>query len=142
MKTVEKGDKIAISYIGKLDDGEIFDQTEGEDSFEFTVGAEEVIEGLEKAVLGMAVGDKKSVAIEAEEAYGERYDDLVIELPKESAPENIELELGNVYTFPLEGGEQIDMELVDIDENSYVFDGNHPLAGETLHFEIELLKIN
>ena len=61
---------------------------------------------------------------------------------KEIAPDNIELELGNVYTFPLEGGEQIDMELVDIDEESYVFDGNHPLAGETLHFEIELLKIN
>ncbi|HPN36944.1 MAG TPA: FKBP-type peptidyl-prolyl cis-trans isomerase [Melioribacteraceae bacterium] len=142
MERVKNGDKIVISYIGKLSDGEIFDQTEGDETFEFTVGAEEVIEGLEKAVIGMAEGEKKVVAIEPEEAYGEVFEDLIIELPKESAPDNIELELGNVYTFPLEGGEKLDMELVEIDEEGYVFDGNHPLAGETLHFEIELLKIN
>jgi peptidylprolyl isomerase len=142
MNTVKKGDKIVISYIGRLDNGEIFDQTEGDDSFEFTVGNEEVIEGLDIAVIGMAVGDKKNISIEAEEAYGERYDELVIELPKDSAPTNIDLEVGNVYTFPLENGEQIDMELVEVDDEVYIFDGNHPLAGENLHFEIELLKIN
>lgn len=141
MKSVQKGDKVAISYIGTLTGGELFDRTNEGETFDFTVGSEEVIEGFDKAVLGMKEGEVKIVSIPPEEAYGERYDDLVIELPKKDAPKNIELELGNIYTFPLQGGDHIDMELVDINDETYVFDGNHPLAGETLNFEITLVKI-
>ncbi len=141
MRTAKKGDKVAITYVGTLSDGELFDKTNEGETFDFTLGNEEVIEGFEKAVLGLSEGEEIIVSIPPEEAYGERYEDLVIELPKKDAPKNIELELGNIYTFPLQGGEHIDMELVDINDETYVFDGNHPLAGETLNFEIKLVKI-
>jgi len=142
MEKVKKGDKVAISYIGTFDDGEVFDESEAGEPFEFTVGADEVIVGLDNALLGMEVGEKKDIHVDCEEAYGLYDESLVLSVPKDSAPEDVELEVGNVYTFPLEDGETIDMELTDMTETDYIFDGNHELAGEDLNFKIELLKIN
>ncbi|MFH0733752.1 MAG: FKBP-type peptidyl-prolyl cis-trans isomerase [bacterium] len=141
MKKVKKGDTIKISYVGTFDDGSTFDETEPNEPFEFNVGSDEVIEGLDKAVVGMEVGEKKEIHVSCDEAYGEHDETLVLSVPKDSAPEGVELEEGNVYTFPLENGETIDMELIEINDDEYIFDGNHELAGQNLNFSIELLEI-
>ncbi len=141
MKKVEKGDKIKIKYVGTFDDGEVFDATDDNDTFEFTVGADEVIVGLDNAVLGMEKGEKKKVRIEAEDAYGDYDDNLLVSLGKESVPDGVELEEGESYSFEMENGGVMDLILMEVKEDELIFDANHELAGMPLTFDFEIVEI-
>lgn len=129
------GDTVRVHYKGTLDNGEVFDSSEGRDPLEFVLGQGEVISGFDDAVDGMNIGDTKTIRLEPEDAYGERREELVVDVPRDQAPEGIEvgsrLRLAN-------GGLA---EVVDISDSYVRIDANHPLAGNALTFEIELVDV-
>ena len=133
-RVAQVGDTVSVHYRGTLDDGSEFDSSAGRDPLEFTVGAGQVIPGFDNAVVGMAVGDKKEVRLEPEDAYGERTDDRVISVPKEQAPEG--LEVGQQVMLG-----QAPATVVEVTDEAVTVDANHPLAGQALTFEIELVGI-
>ncbi len=138
--TVKDGDTVLVHYTGKLDNGEEFDSSRGLEPLEFTLGSGDVITGFERAVQGLEKGKSITVRMEPSEAYGERSDELLIAVPKEDLPEDITPEEGlplMLYT------DQGPMEVVvnEIKDDEIILDANHPLAGEALTFEIELVDI-
>jgi FKBP-type peptidyl-prolyl cis-trans isomerase 2 len=142
MKTsAERGDTVAVHYKGTLSDGTVFDSSEGEQPLEFTIGAHEVIDGFENAVTGMNVGDKKTADIPAEDAYGHREDDLVFHVPRSSMQNGLDIEVGDFVRVTLPDGQTAPMQVVGLDAEAVTLDANHPLAGKTLTFELELMEI-
>lgn len=141
MTQPKNGDKVSVHYTGKLDDGNIFDSSVGEDPLVFTVGEDELIEGFEEAVMSMKVGEKKTVTIAPEKAYGEPHDDMLLEVPLSEMPADLELEVGDELELTNEDDEPMIVIVSQLNDNSVILDGNPPLAGETLTFEIELLTI-
>ncbi len=138
----KNGDTVQVNYTGKLADGTVFDSSVGRDPLEFTLGKGNMIPGFEKAVLGMKVGEKKTVTIPSDEAYGPHLDDMVIEVPEEKLPSNIEPKVGQMLEATGQNGEKIRFTITNISDNSTVtLDANHPLAGKDLTFDIELVKI-
>jgi peptidylprolyl isomerase len=136
------GDTVQVNYTGKLADGTVFDSSVGRDPLEFTLGKGETIPGFEKAVLGMKVGEKKTVTIPSDEAYGPHFDDMVVEVPREKLPSNIEPKVGQMLEATGQNGETIRFTVTSISDNGTVtLDANHPLAGKDLTFDIELVKI-
>jgi peptidylprolyl isomerase len=132
---VVDGDQVAVHYRGTLDDGSEFDSSAGRDPLEFEVGSGQVIAGFDDAVRGLAVGDSVTVRIPPEDAYGPRTDDAIIEVPADQAPEGLQV------------GDQVQLAtgaratVLEVRDDVVVIDVNHPLAGEALTFEIELVAI-
>ncbi len=141
MQQVKKGDKVRVHYHGKLNDGSTFDSSEGRDPLEFTVGAGQVIKGFDDAVMDMTPGDKKTVNIPSHEAYGERSDDMLMEYPLDDFPEDIKPQEGMELQMSDEQGHIFPVLVHEVKENSVVLDGNPPLAGKDLTFDIELVSI-
>ena len=141
MSQAKDGDTVKIHYTGTLDDGSQFDSSEGQDPLEFTIGQGQVIPGFESAVEGMTVGDKKSVNIPAGQAYGDRHDQLVQEVPKEALPDDMEVEVGMPIQAQGADGHVIDLVITAVNEESIIVDGNHPLAGQALNFDLHLVEI-
>lgn len=141
MNQAKRGDSVKIHYDGSLDDGTRFDSSMGRDPLEFTVGSGQVIPGFDNAVVGMAVGEKKSVRILPIEAYGEHSDELVHELPKSALPEDLEVAVGMPLQATSSSGDVVNMVVVEVAESSIQVDANHPLAGKALNFEIELVAL-
>ncbi len=141
MSAAKPGDTVCIHYTGKLEDGTLFDSSEGREPLQFAVGGGQVIPGFDNAVQGMAVGDKKSVTIEPEEAYGERHEQLVQEVPRDQLPDDLSPAVGMELQAKDETGQVMRLAVTAIDEASITVDGNHPLAGKTLNFDIELVEI-
>lgn len=141
MTQAKSGDKVSVHYTGKLDDGSIFDSSVGEEPLVFTLGEGELIEGFEEAVFSMSVGEKKSVTIAPEKAYGEPLDDMLLEVPLSEMPADLEFEIGDELELTNEEDEAMLVIVSQLNDNSVILDGNPPLAGETLTFEIELLTI-
>lgn len=139
--SAERGDTVAVHYKGSLDDGSVFDSSEGSDPLEFTIGAHEVIDGFENAVLGMATGEKKTENIPPEQAYGGREDSLVFHVPRSSMQGSMDVEVGDYVQVTLPDGQTASMQVVGLDEEAVTLDANHPLAGKTLTFELELVEI-
>jgi peptidylprolyl isomerase len=137
----KNGDTVQVNYTGKLADGTVFDSSIGREPLEFTLGAGQVISGFEKAVFGMKVGEKKTVTIPADEAYGPHLDEQVAEIPREKFPEDLTLEVGQqLGVRRTDGGTSI-VTIISVSDNTVMIDANHPLAGKDLTFEIELVKI-
>jgi peptidylprolyl isomerase len=138
----KKGNAVEVHYTGKLEDGSVFDTSVSRAPLGFTLGDGNMIKGFDTAVHGMAIGDKKTVTIPAAEAYGERRDDMMIEVPVEQVPADIKPEIG--MTLQLQGGNGQPMPVVvtEINEEKIFLDANHQLAGKDLVFDIELVKIN
>lgn len=136
------GDKVSVHYTGKYADGTIFDSSIGEEPLVFTIGKDEVIDGFENSIKEMAVGEKKTVILPPEQAYGERYDDLVVEVPLSDMPADLELEVGDELEITAEDGEPMLVIVSAISTETVTLDGNAPLAGEHLTFELELLSVN
>ena len=135
-----RGDTVRVHYTGTLDDGQQFDSSRGLDPLTFTLGDGSVIQGFDDAVTGMSVGDEKRVTIPAAEAYGPRRDELTLRLPRTDLPTDLELEEGS--QLRMEQGEQsIVVTVREMDEESVTLDANHPLAGESLTFDLELVEI-
>jgi peptidylprolyl isomerase len=131
-----------VHYTGKLEDGSVFDTSVSRAPLGFTLGDGNMIKGFDTAVHGMAIGDKKTVTIPAAEAYGERREDMMIDVPVAQVPADIKPEIG--MTLQLQGGngQPMPVVVVNIDEEKITLDANHQLAGKDLIFEIELVKIS
>jgi peptidylprolyl isomerase len=141
MQQAKSGDKVKVHYHGKLTSGETFDSSEGRQPLEFEVGSGMVIKGFDDGVTGMKVGDKKTINIPAESAYGEKNPDMLIEYPRSQFPENIELQIGTDLMMSSASGQQFQVKIAEIKDDVVILDANHPLAGEELIFDIELVEI-
>ncbi len=141
MAQVKSGDKVKVHYHGKLTTGETFDSSAGREPLEFEVGSGMVIKGFDDGVTGMAVGDKKTINIPFDEAYGPRNPEMVIDMPKERFPEDMEVEVGMPLVMSDGQGQQFQVTIVEIKETSVILDANHPLAGKDLVFDLELVEI-
>ena len=138
---VKEGDTVKVHYTGKLKDERIFDSSQDREPLELTVGSGQVIPGFEKAVIGMSVGDSKTVKIAAQEAYGSYRDELAVEVDKENIPDDLTLEIGQPLVLRQAEGPPIKVTVTDISEQSVTLDANHPLAGEDLTFDVQLVEI-
>ena len=141
MQQVKSGDKVKVHYHGKLQNGETFDSSEGKEPLEFTVGGGQVIKGFDDGVMGMQVGDKKTVEIEVSDAYGEKNEDMIIEFPRTQFPEDMKPEPGMQLMMNNGQGQSFPVLVKEVKEDSVLLDANHPLAGEDLIFDIELVEI-
>ena len=139
--TAKQGDTVRIHYTGKLDDGTVFDSSEGRDPIEFTLGEGQVIPGFEAGVADMSEGEEKSISIEPEQAYGERRDDLVQAVPRSKFPDDAKVEEGAQFQATNETGHTINLTVIDVSDDTVTVDGNHPLAGQTLNFDLKLEEI-
>jgi len=141
MQQAKNGDKVKVHYHGRLTNGETFDSSEGRAPLEFEVGGGMVIKGFDDGVSGMAVGEKKTVNIPFDEAYGPRNPEMIIEFPKDKFPQDMELEVGMPLMMNNGGGQQFQVVITDIKDATVMLDANHPLAGQDLVFDIELVEI-
>jgi peptidylprolyl isomerase len=140
-QTAASGDTVSVHYKGSLEDGSVFDSSEGGSPIEFTIGSNQVIEGFEEAVIGMTAGEKKRQTIQPENGYGGRDENLIFQVPREALQPGIEVEVGDTVSVTLPGGGSAPMQVVGSDSKSLTLDGNHPLAGQTLVFDLELVEI-
>ena len=141
MSEAKSGDKVKIHYTGTLDDGTQFDSSAGREPLQFQLGGGEVIPGFDKAVEGMTVGDSKKVRIEPGDAYGQRHEQLVQEVPRSALPDDLAPEVGMALQGSGPEGQITQFMLVEVAADTVTLDANHPLAGQALSFEIELVEI-
>jgi peptidylprolyl isomerase len=160
MAQVKNGDKVIINYIGKLEDGTVFDTTYedadcseescsdegcgcGDESgpMELTIGSEEFFPLVEEALIGMSIGEKKTVLIPAKDAFGEYDMEKIFNVPRTDMPEDLKPEVGDELTITNDDDDAFDVTVVEVNEESVTFDSNHPLAGEDLTFELEVVEI-
>lgn len=141
MQQAKKGDKVKVHYHGKLTNGEIFDTSSGREPLEFEVGSGSVIKGFDDGVTGMSIGEKKTINIPVDEAYGARSEDMLIEFPKDRFPGDMQIEEGMQLMMGNGSGQNVPVIVTEIKEDSVILDANHPLAGEELIFDIELVDI-
>ena len=138
----KKGDTVRVHYIGKLVSGEQFDSSAGREPLEFEIGAGMMIKGFDDAVVGMAIGDKKTINIPAAEAYGERSEEMVIDFPRSNFPDDMTPEVGMQLMMNNSAGQQFPVTIVDVKEDVVMLDANHMLAGKELVFDIEMVEID
>ena len=135
------GDTIHIHYNGRLKDGTVFDSSEGRDPLQFTIGERMIIPKLEESVVGMATGDTATVEIAAEDAYGPHRPEAIQIVDRAMIPANIDLTIGSQLQATTQEGQTIVLTVMEADDATVTLDGNHPLAGEDLIFEIEVVQI-
>jgi peptidylprolyl isomerase len=141
MATAKSGDTVVVHYTGRLDDGTVFDSSENRNPIRFTLGSGEIIPGFERAVEGMAPGERKTVRIPAEDAYGPRREDAVFEVPRSQLPAGFDPEEGERYAMSHPDGSRLIVRVAALTNDAVTFDANHPLAGQDLTFEITLVSI-
>ena len=137
----KNGDRVRVHYTGRLGDGQEFDSSRGGEPLEFTVGANEVIPGFDEAVRGLRVGDSRTVEIAPDDAYGPHRDGLVAHIPREAARFPTEPQVGANFVMPLPDGNQLEVVVTEVSDTHVTIDGNHPLAGRRLIFDLELVEI-
>jgi FKBP-type peptidyl-prolyl cis-trans isomerase 2 len=142
MAEVKAGDTVHLHYTGTLLDGTTFDSSEGREPLAFEVGSGQIIPGLDVAIPGMKVGDKKIVKIGADDAYGQSNPEMRQAVPREGIPADIPLEVGLQLQMQTPDGQAMPVTVVEMDEATVTLDANHPLAGKDLQFDIELVKID
>lgn len=142
MSQAKQGSTVQVHYTGKLTNEQVFDSSREREPLEFTVGAGQMIPGFDTAVDGMTIGDNKQVTIPAEEAYGARNEEAVFKLPKTQLPDDLEPQVGMQLQASREDGQTQALLIVGIEEEEVILDANHPLAGEDLVFDIELVAVN
>ena len=143
MPKAKTGDTVQVHYTGKLDDGTVFDSSKDKTPLKVALGKEQVIPGFESAIIGMSVGDKKEEKIKAYNAYGEHVKEMVIEVQKEQFPAEVEFKIGQILEIgSQEEANRTVVKVLGVSGDKITLDGNHPLAGKDLTFEIELVSIN
>lgn len=141
MQQAQNGDKVRVHYEGTLRTGETFDTSKGREPLEFTVGSGQVIKGFDEGVKGMQVGEKRTLEIPVSDAYGEASEDLIIEFPKAQFPGDMNPEVGQQLMMSNGSGQSFPVTIREIKDDSVLLDANHPLAGQDLIFNIELVEI-
>ena len=141
MQQAKSGDVVKVHYTGKMANGEQFDSSAGREPLEFTVGAGQMIKGFDDAMPGMNVGEKKTINIAPEEAYGPRLEEAIIEFPKENVPAEMKLEPGMSLTLSNQEGQPVPVLVVEVKDDVIILDANHFLAGQELVFDVELVEI-
>lgn len=141
MSEAQNGNTVRVHYTGALEDGTVFDSSQGREPLEFTLGEQRVIPGFEKAVVGMSPGDKKTEKIPAEQAYGPRREDMLLEIDREQLPKEIAPEVGLQLQMTTTDGRQVPVKITEVEESKVKLDANHPLAGKDLVFDLELVEV-
>ena len=142
MTAIKQGDTVRIHYTGTLLDGKVFDSSDGRDPLEFVVGSGQIIPGLDVALPGMSLGEKKRVEIACVDAYGPINPAMRQEIPREGIPEDIPLEPGTQLQMQTPEGQPVPVTVVEANEATVLLDANHPLAGQDLVFDFEIVSIN
>lgn len=141
MSNAKDGDTVTVHYTGTLEDGTVFDSSKDRDLLQFTLGKGQFIKGFENAVLGMSIGETKTVRIPSNEAYGPRRDELILKFNKTDIPTNIEPKEGLVLNLRSPDGRTMMAEITEVSVDSVTLDANHPLAGRDLTFKIDLVEV-
>lgn len=141
MPQAKQGDTVAVHYTGRLDDGTEFDSSRKGEPIEFEVGSGSVIEGFDRAVEGMEVGERREFRLEPNEAYGPRRDDLEVQVSRDRLPDGMRPEVGAMLSVQVTPDQQAVARIAGVGERDVTLDLNHPLAGQALSFDIELVEI-
>ena len=141
MSKATNGDGVKVHYTGQLISGDVFDTSKDRQPLEFEIGSGKVITGFEKGVINMEVGESKRITIKPEEAYGQRREELVMNVMKNDLPDHITPTVGQQLQMRQQDGSPVNVIIADIDEDNVTIDANHPLAGHTLYFDVELVEI-
>ncbi|WP_428662434.1 FKBP-type peptidyl-prolyl cis-trans isomerase [Runella sp.] len=142
MSVAKSGDTVKVHYKGTLTDGTVFDSSEGREPLEFELGSGMVIPGFDNGIQGMSIGDKKTIDIPVEEAYGPSQDELVFPFNRSDLPDDIPFEVGMQLNMHQDGNPQpVPVTVVDVTDSQILVDANHPLAGQALIFEVELVGV-
>jgi peptidylprolyl isomerase len=141
MTQAQQGNIVRVHYTGRLDDGSVFDSSEGGEPLEFTIGQGQMIPGFEQGVVGMELGESRTVTIAADQAYGVYQPQGVIEVDRSEIPPTIQLEVGLQLQATGPDGRPAQLTVIELSEDKVKMDGNHPLAGKDLTFEIEVIGI-
>ncbi len=142
MSEATKGSVVKVHYTGKLEDGTVFDSSEGQEPMEVELGANGVIPGFENGLLGMKVNEKKTINISIEDGYGPRREEMVMDVTKSDFPENITPEVGLQLTMENDSGQEVPVTISKVEGDKVTLDGNHPLAGKVLVFDLELVDVS
>ncbi|HKP87381.1 MAG TPA: peptidylprolyl isomerase [Blastocatellia bacterium] len=142
MSKVKEGDNVSLHYTGTLDDGTVFDSSEGGEALNFTIGSGQVIPGFEYGIVGMDLGETKEISIEPDQAYGEYHEELVKVVPREAFPPDVTPNVGMAFELELPSGQAMPVRIIDIEGDEVTLDANHLLAGETLNFKVRVVSIN
>ena len=142
MSTAKKGDTVKVEYTGRLADGRVFDSTQGQAPIDFVVGEGKVLQGFEHAVVGMSPGDTKTIELPPEEGFGPKREELIVTIDRQNVAKDIKLDVGQKVNLGGQGQQPIAAHITRVDDSSVTVDANHPLAGETVLFDIALVEIN
>ena len=142
MLKAQEGDTVIVVYQGLLEDGSIFDSSAEDEPLIVVLGEDKVLPGFEKALLGMAVGEQKTIRVPPEEGFGIRLERLVDEFAVDSLPAGLKLQIGMQLEVTAEDGSLFQVAVTDLQAGRVTLDANHPLAGQPLIFQIELLHID
>jgi peptidylprolyl isomerase len=137
----KQGDTVKVHYTGRLDDGTVFDTSSDRDPLEFIIGTGSIIPGFEKAVIGMSPGESKTETIPTDQAYGPYMEEMVLTVDRQQMPMEVEPEIGQQLQLQHPTGEVIPVVITEVSPSTVTLDANHPLAGESLIFDIELVEI-
>ena len=138
----KNGDTVQVHYTGKLNNGSVFDSSNGRDPLQLSIGERKVIPGFENAVMGMSPGESKTITISAEKAYGPYRQELLLAVDRQQMPAEAPIQLGQQLQLKQTNGQVIPVTVKNISESQVILDANHPLAGQDLTFDIELVAIN
>ena len=137
---MKSGDKVKVHYTGTLDDGSVFDSSENKQPLEFTIGENQVIPGFENGVKDMKLNQEKTIKIKPEDAYGEKNEQLIREIPRDKFPP--EVQVGGSLILKSPEGQQIPAVVTEVKDDSVTIDLNHPLAGKELTFKVKVVEVN
>ena len=141
MSKAKRGDTVRVHYTGSFEDGTVFDSSSGSDPLEFTIGSGQVIPGVEEAVVGMTEGQEKRERIEPHRGYGGRRDELVFSVARDQLPPGSDVSVGDTLQVGFGDDKTADVQVTDLSDDTMTLDANHPLAGRTLLFDLQLVKI-
>ncbi|MGA7932439.1 MAG: peptidylprolyl isomerase [Kovacikia sp.] len=141
MTQAKHGDTVKVHYTGKLEDGTVFDSSTEREPLEFTIGEGNIIPGFEKAVVGMDLGQSKTEIIPTEQAYGPYQEEMVVTIDRKQMPAEIAPEVGQQLHIQQPNGQVLPVIITDVSDVTVTLDANHPLAGENLTFDIQLVEI-